>query len=493
MEIKNVNIWKPIGFTENWEKVSTSRLDVLLPSWVRKRQALKEDAREYVIFMDHLKRQHAIETGIVEKLYDLSEGVTETFIKEGFVEAYLQHGDTNIPPSQLMDYLQDNFDAIDFVFDIVKNDRPITKGFIKELHQLVTRHQDTAEGRDQFGNHLQVPLLKGAFKERENNPTRADGTRFIYCPPIHVDAEIEKLVTILEELEKRKIKPLVIATWLHLVFVQIHPFQDGNGRMARLLASLVLIKSGLFPLTVKRHEKKRYIDALELADKGEVQDLVDYFGEMQKRNIEAALNMRLEVELSETSLSEVADIFAAKVEQKVDEEEVEKERRSKTMAILNFSEDVLNKIITELENKVNGNAKFSLLNWWPIKEMQGHPYQSEFEAYAKKFDYFYNANLASAGLKLSINFLENRKYIIIFSFHHFGYDNSTLAIGAILERNLSNKYDNKTVTRIPIEMPPFTISIEGDILSIKKHYDGIEVFLRNITTLALAQITAELN
>jgi hypothetical protein len=174
MSLKVVNIWKPIQFSKKWQNCNTSKLDTIQPSWVRKRQSMKEETEEYKLFLNRLKRQHAIETGVIEKLYDLNEGITETFIKEGFVESYLQHGDTNIDPKQLMSYLNDNFEAIDFVFDLVKNNRPLTKGFIKELHQLITKHQDSAEGRDQFGNRLQIPLLKGSFKIRENNPTRAD-------------------------------------------------------------------------------------------------------------------------------------------------------------------------------------------------------------------------------------------------------------------------------------------------------------------------------
>ncbi|TAK37234.1 MAG: Fic family protein [Saprospiraceae bacterium] len=285
MEIKDVPLWQPIRFSENWERCSSSKLDAILPSWLRKRERLKENANEYAVFMERLKRQHAIETGIVEKLYDLSEGVTVTFIKEGFIESYLQHGDTNIPQGQLMAYLQDNLEALNFAFDVVKNDRPLTTSFIKELHQLITRHQDTAEGRDQFGNRLQIPLLKGAFKESENNPTRPDGTRFIYCPPIHVEAEMDSLVAIYAELETQKIKPVVLAAWLHHAFVAIHPFQDGNGRMARLLASLVLIKHELFPLTVIRDEAMRYFDALELADADEPQAFIDFVSETQARNI----------------------------------------------------------------------------------------------------------------------------------------------------------------------------------------------------------------
>ncbi|MEZ4934841.1 MAG: Fic family protein [Saprospiraceae bacterium] len=490
MEIKDVNVWKPIGFDENWEKVSTSRLDVLLPSWVHKRQTLKDDSREYGVFMDRLKRQHAIETGIVERLYDLSEGITETFIKEGFVESYLQHGDTNIPTGQLMDYLQDNFDALDFVFDIVKNDRPITKGFIKELHQLVTKHQHTAEGRDQFGNRLQIPLLKGSFKERENNPTRADGTRFLYCSPIHVESEMDRLVSILDGLEKRKIKPLVIATWLHHAFTQIHPFQDGNGRMARLLASLILIKGGLFPLTVKRNEKKRYIDSLELADNGEPQKLVDYFGEIQKRNIEAALNMRLEVELSETSFAEMANLFAKRLELEKEKLNLEYERQEKIkqykLSIYKYCSAVIEKIKEELELKINGNASVN------VEEMPFHFKTGGDKAainIAKQFKYFYNDKLTVGKIVLKMVLANKNIYNVIISIHHYGYSDSTLAIGSII--GLS---EGESAGFIPIDLEPYLISLEGDFDDIRETIKkDINVYIKNLMTLALAQITTELN
>jgi hypothetical protein len=56
----------------------------LAPSCNNKRKILKTDAKEYNDFLTRMKRQHAIETGIIEKLYDLKEGITATFIKEGF-------------------------------------------------------------------------------------------------------------------------------------------------------------------------------------------------------------------------------------------------------------------------------------------------------------------------------------------------------------------------------------------------------------------------
>ena len=60
----------------------------LSPSWFDRRNILQNNSKEYEEFITKLKREHAIEIGIVEGMYDLERGVTETFIKEGFVESY---------------------------------------------------------------------------------------------------------------------------------------------------------------------------------------------------------------------------------------------------------------------------------------------------------------------------------------------------------------------------------------------------------------------
>jgi Fic family protein len=207
MENKEVPIWSPIEFNNSWIKTDTSKFDDLAPSWYKKRKEFESGESGYEEFLNRLKRQHAIETGIVEKLYDLSEGITQTLIKDGFVESYISHNDTNIPPKKLMQYLHDHFEAMDFVFDLVKSKRPLTISFIKELHQLVTQHQEYTEAINSLGEIVNVKLLKGKFKEYENNPRREDGQLFIYCPPIHVDSEMDKLVQIYQEQEKVEYKP----------------------------------------------------------------------------------------------------------------------------------------------------------------------------------------------------------------------------------------------------------------------------------------------
>jgi len=189
-------IWNHLIFDKTWNESNTEKFDNIYPSWERRRKELSsKHPEQYERFFDQLKRKQAIDTGIIEKLYDLKMGVTETFIKEGFVDSYLQHGDTDIAPGLLMNYLRDNFDAIDFIFDFVKNDRSLSTGYIKELHSLVTQHQDSTDAVDQFGKRVKLPLLKGEFKKNPNNPVK-NGIIYEYCPPEQVDSEMDLLIHI---------------------------------------------------------------------------------------------------------------------------------------------------------------------------------------------------------------------------------------------------------------------------------------------------------
>ena len=271
--MKEICIWKPVAFAPAWLELNTKQIDQVLPAWFEKRASIKEDNEEMRTFFERLKRKQAIETGIVEGLYTLSRGATETFVMQGFAEDYLQHGDTNVSNEQLMGHLHDQYEALDWVFDFIKSNRPLSVAFIKELHSLVTRHQETATGFLN-GQKVPIPLIHGAFKRWANNPRDKDGALVIYCPPEQVDSEMDAFISVYAN-EMKDAHVLIRAAWTHFTFVQIHPFQDGNGRIARLLTSLVLIQGGLFPFALERSQRPQYIDALEEADEGKYQPLVD--------------------------------------------------------------------------------------------------------------------------------------------------------------------------------------------------------------------------
>lgn len=480
-------LWKYISVSESWKTCDTSQLDEIAPSWFARREILQSNSKEYEEFIEKLKRRHAIETGIVERMYDIDKGVTETLINEGFISSLVSHGDTNIPKQTLFNHLQDHLDAVDFIFDIVKENRALTKGFICELHQLTTRHQEYAEGRDQFGHKTKIPLLKGRFKERENNPTREDGTTILYCPPEHVDAEMDRLIEIYDGLTEEKVNPLIIASWVHHAFTTIHPFQDGNGRVVRLIASLILIKSNLFPITVLRDEAKaKYIQALEEADNDSPQKLVSYFAEIQKRNIEEALNLK---EVSITSLGEVTGIFKQKLLRKKQEkqQQYEKVLAENRLLVFEYCNRFLNEYKSKLESEFDESARFYIGSGRPDDTKKQHYYYEQIVSYAKKYNYFFSRALPKSYFKFGIEF-DEKKYELGITLHHFGYDDSVIAIGAFLEYKGILQNDDADTT-FPLEIKPHVISIKNEVASKEKN---IRLHLENILTVTIAQIASEI-
>lgn len=441
--------------------------------------------------VNRLKRQHAIETGIVEKLYDLSEGITQTLIKEGFVESYISHDDTNIPPKKLMQYLHDHFEAMDFIFDLVKSNRPLTVSFIKELHHLVTQHQDYTEAINTLGELVQVKLLKGQFKTQENNPKRSDGQIFIYCPPIHVESEMDKLIEVYNEQSRKELNPIILSAWVHHAFTQIHPFQDGNGRIARLLASLILIKDGLLPFTVKREDKPAYIKSLELADDNEPQELVSFFSIEQKRSIENALNFK--TEKTYNSLSDLANVFNKKVEQVTSKQ---KEKREQELSdnrnrIFDFIYEILGEVKEELRELIPiEKARTGVTSVKPDDQDKYYWHTHQITEYASAHNYFFNRNLPRGWFGVHFNLPTNSSYNLVITVHHYGYEDDVIAIGAFMEfiEKFQEEEDKKL---IPINIAPFTISLERHLGERTK--ENLNSYIHDILKVGLSIIINEIN
>lgn len=467
--MQNLSIWHPLKFDFRWNNVNTEKFDNIYPSWEKRRAELDKNPDQYNQFIDQLKRKQAIDTGIIESMYDLKKGITETFIKEGFVDSYLQHGDTNIAPNLLMSYLKDNFSAIDFIFDFVKNDRLLSVSYIKELHALITRHQDYTDAIDQFGNHRKVPMLKGQFKAHPNNPLR-DGIIFHYCPPEQVDSEMDNLVDIFNN-RLSDVHVLAKAAFLHHAFVQIHPFQDGNGRLARLLASFVLIKEGLFPLSIDRDDRVKYINALEMADKHEYQPIIDVFANNQIISIERALNWK--IVKNTAGYESVLSIL----EEKLDAYCIA-EAKQVNIKVLQHMTDIFI-IIQQILERYQKDLKSKLraaeieTSFCSPEDPQTYYYTRQIVSYANEFDYYVNLSLKRCWGRLFINLDKNKKYRLIISLHHYGYDNSTFAVGPFLSKLIAEDSDNLTkhgnhneYIDIPLGIPPLTISSEKGIQEV---------------------------
>jgi Fic family protein len=306
--------WTPItDLTGEDLSARSEELRLLAEVWREEYQSLATD-RAVRTFNERLQREWAIETGIIERLYSLDRGVTQLLIERGIDVSLIPNDATDQPPELVANIINDQKSAVEFLFDLIAQRRQLTIGFIKELHALMTRHQETTHGVDQFGRWITVPLQRGIFKLLPNNPVRSDGTVHQYCPPEQVQSEMERLLSLHRQHQQAGVAPEVQAAWLHHRFTQIHPFQDGNGRIARALASLVFIAESWFPLVITRDDRVRYLETLEEADANGLSSLIELFAARQRRAFVSALGVAREVtqegQRIEQQLAAVSEMFA---------------------------------------------------------------------------------------------------------------------------------------------------------------------------------------
>ena len=162
--------------------------------------------------------------------------------------------------------------ALEMVMDLVGGRRELSSSYIRELHRGLTEHQDTRDAIDAQGRRFAAPLLKGEWKRLPNNPIRPDGRIHEYCPPEFVQDEIDRLIAWHARHDAEGVCPEVEAAWLHHRFAQMHPFEDGNGRVARALTAAVFLRSEYLVLVIRDEEHRDpYLDSLEAADDGATQ------------------------------------------------------------------------------------------------------------------------------------------------------------------------------------------------------------------------------
>lgn len=263
-------------------------LDQMLRLWDEERQHLAEPDRVRQL-EERLANLWAIETGVIERLYTIDRGATESLVELGLgaIEQFSTTGRITHDAARL---IEDQRAALDFVFAYLKDDRPLTLSYIRELHQLLMRNQTYTDAIDQHGNRFQAEVIRGAWKRLPNNPTTADGSIHEYAPPEFVQDEMDQLIAMHERHLALGVRPEVEAAWLHHRFAQIHSFQDGNGRVARALATMVFLKAGFVPLVIRDDaHRERYLDALRTADDGDLAPLVSLFANVVSNDLNDAI------------------------------------------------------------------------------------------------------------------------------------------------------------------------------------------------------------
>ncbi|MFT3934490.1 MAG: Fic family protein [Chitinophagaceae bacterium] len=190
--------------------------------------------------------------------------------------------------------------ALKMVEDLAKEKSTLlTETFIKNLNNCLLVRPYLKDAINADGTPTKKKISIGEYKKLPNSVLLSNGETFEYASPIETPALMGDLINWLREAEEKKqLHPVEIAAELHYKFVRIHPFDDGNGRVSRLLMNYILIKNNYPPIIIKSEDKKNYLAALHDADTGNISSFKTYIAQQLipslELSIRAALNEDIE-------------------------------------------------------------------------------------------------------------------------------------------------------------------------------------------------------
>jgi hypothetical protein len=128
---------------------------------------------------------------------------------------------------------------------------------------------------------------KITYRQKEIFILNINGDRQPTPKPELVPGELEKLINWYNNaLKENSIHPISLATELHFQFTAIHPFEDWNGRIARLILNIALMKQGYLPVLIGPDERLTYYENLEQADKGSLEPLIRFIANKELETID---------------------------------------------------------------------------------------------------------------------------------------------------------------------------------------------------------------
>jgi len=202
----------------------------------------------------------------------LTYGETIAFLMEGLTakgKSFKDHMD-----------IKGHNEGIDYLMNLIKNRDQLSEKIIRELHKMILVESYTNPAQTLDGQIVEKRVTLGAYKTMPNHVKTPTGETHYYATPEETPAKMTDLVDWLRNHQtKNDLHPLLLAATFHHRFVAIHPFDDGNGRMSRLLMNLMFMQYGYPPVVIKQQDCQAYYYALRQADAGELGAFIEYIGE----------------------------------------------------------------------------------------------------------------------------------------------------------------------------------------------------------------------
>lgn len=178
--------------------------------------------------------------------------------------------------------LKDHFEvtghneAVEWIVDVIKQERPLTEMFIRELHKLILKESYEVDAITPDGLPAKKKIKVGEYKTSPNHVKTITGEIFRFATPEETPALMHDLLDWYKNKQEESVDPILLATEFHYKFIRIHPFDDGNGRTARILMNFILMRHGYPPVIIKTKDKEEYFSVLRQADAGAIQPFTKF-------------------------------------------------------------------------------------------------------------------------------------------------------------------------------------------------------------------------
>ena len=222
------------------------------------------------LFQQEIKAVYPLDGELLEQIKDYyrigltwtSNALEGNTLTESETKDLLEDGLT-VGGEPLRDIFEavDHARAYDFMFTLMQN-RQIDESAVLYMHKL-------------FYQNIE-PNYAGKYRDL---PVIITGSRYPTMAPERLQHEMEQLFEWIKQ-ERDSFHPVEFAAQLHKRFVFIHPFKDGNGRVARLLMNMALIQDGYLPAVIPPILRRDYISLLEFAHRND-NDFVKFIAERE--------------------------------------------------------------------------------------------------------------------------------------------------------------------------------------------------------------------
>ncbi len=284
-----------------------------------------------------------------------SNAIEGNTLNYGETVAFLMHGIT-AKGKPFKDYLdiKGHNESIDYLLDIIRKKDELTEKDIRSIHKLLLGDPYTVKAQTESGFPTTKVITPGQYKTTPNHVETSTGQIHYYVNPEDTPIRMQELMdSYRSNKENPEIHPIVLAAYFHHQFVAIHPFDDGNGRMTRLLMNLIIMQEHYPPVVVKNDERNEYYLALSQADTGEYETFVDFIATKTIASLELYLKGARGESLEEpTDLDKEIALFKKEIESRKDKVEYKRNLQNQS--------DLYEKSITPLiEETRNILGKFS--------------------------------------------------------------------------------------------------------------------------------------